>query len=344
MNPLLAAVAAVVLAAPPSTAPAGQWHLDRIGVPQAQAVSQGDGVLVGMFLASVDTTLPALGGRVRPGKYVGSGGEIKDRPASADTEAGKEASTALAGLVVAQGTGGVLGVAPRAEIQPINGPVGEEKVSQALRWLTDQGAKVIDMSGGFTVDKDTKSIDGVNYALSKNVVVILDARQADRLDRDATTGVLVVGGVTEKGERDSGDSFDSRIDLSAPGATLGLQGVTGPVAAQGDQQASAITAGVAALILAKDPQLSAPSVLDRLIGTAKDAGPAGKDSTFGAGVVDAAAAVTADRVPVAENPLGDPGPPEGDGLPVILVGAAVAVAAVLLVVVLWLVLRRRRRS
>ncbi|WP_433530645.1 S8 family serine peptidase [Micromonospora sp. CA-263727] len=358
----MAAVVAVVtplLATPAAAEPLRdqQWYLDRIGIRQAHAAVEGDGVLVGMFLSSVDAGHPDLGGQVRPGRYVGSGGEVKERPAELDTAAGRDVDTALAGLVVARGGDGVLGVAPRAQIQPISGPVGEEKVSQALRWLVDQGAQVIDMSGGFTVDGDVESIDGVRYALAQDVVVIMDARRADRLPGSASTGVLVVGGITAKDERDGAASFDSRIDLSAPGATLGLVGLAAgpspdrryaPIAAQGDMQASAIVAGVAALVRARHPQLNAASVIDRLLGTAQDLGPAGPDRTFGAGVVDAAAAVTTERPVVVENPLGDPGPPsvgllDRVGGVALLAGALCCLVAVLAAVGVALSVARRRR-
>ena len=354
---LLAAGVALTLGGPAAAAPPRdqQWYLDRIGVPQAHALTTGQGVLVGMFQSAVDTGDPDLAGRVRPARYVGSGGDIKPRPAGAESAAARAIGTGLTGLVVARGGTGPLGVAPGAEIQPINGPVGAEKVSQALRWLVDQGAKVIDMSGGFTVDDDTERIDGVNYALAKDVVVIVDARRADRLPEEATTGVLVVGGVTNDTERDGTASFGSRIDLSAPGATLGLVGLTGerssgrpygPIAAQGDLQACAITAGVVALVRARHPELNAASVIDRVLGTATDAGPPGPDSTYGAGVVDADAALTNDRPAVTANPLGDPGPPDSDGLFARYGVALAAVAAgfVVAAVVVLTMRRRRRRS
>jgi membrane-anchored mycosin MYCP len=345
----------VVPVTPAAAAPRDeQWYLDRLGAPAAQAVSTGDGVLIGMFQSSVDIADPALGGRVRPAKRVGPGGAVQDIPPGEVSAAGRAADTGAAGLVVARGSDGLLGVAPGAQIQPINGPTGEEKASQALRWLTDQGAKVIDMSGGFTVDNDTERIDGIAYALSKDVVVMMDARRADDLKDSATTGVLVVAGLTEDNERDGTASFGSRVDLAAPGATLGLIGRTGertngPIATQGDIQACAITAGVVALVRAAHPELKAASVVDRLLGTAKDLGPAGRDSTYGAGLVDAAAAVTTDRPAVTANPLGDPGPPR-DGGPtdrtiglVAIAGAAVVMVLIVVGVILLVVRRSRHR-
>ena len=352
---LLTGVALPVAAARPAVATPReqQWYLDRINVPQAHTVSLGEGVLIGMFLAGVDTSRPELAGRVRPGKYVGNRARVKDRPPGIDGGP-SDADTGLAGLVVAAGGAGPLGVAPRAEIQPISHPVGEKRVSAALRWLVDHGAKVIDMSGGFSITDDVTAIDGIRYALANDVVVIMDARSADRLPDTATTGVLVVGGINEEGRR---GSF-GRIDLAAPGATLGLTGLTnfntttgyGPLPVPGDLQASAIVAGVAALVRSRHPDLNAASVIDRLLNTARDAGPAGPDDTYGAGVVDAGAAVLSDRPPVTVNPLGDPGPPReslldrvGGGVAFAVAGLCCFLVVVAVVGVLLVLVRARRR-
>lgn len=358
---LTAAVTTLLLASPAAAdLPRDQqWYLDRINIDKAHAVSRGDGVLVGMFINSVNTGHPGLGGRVRQNKYVNFQGAVKDWPESAARSVGRDIDTPLAGLVVAQGGDNVLGVAPRAEVQPIDGPSGEKGVSQALRWLVDQGAKVIDMSGGFTVGREVDHIDGVRYALAKDVVVIMDATHARQLRESARTGVLVVGAIGAK-DKPIGGLPDGPVNLSAPGDVFGMVGLTGepspghqygPMVIPADMEACAIVAGAAALVRAKYPQLNAASVIDRLLGTAQDLGPIGPDGTYGAGMVDAGAAVTADRPAVTANPLGDPGPPNDPGLldrlggGVLVIGGAVCclLTVIVVVVVVLLVIRRRRR-
>jgi subtilisin family serine protease len=65
----------------------------------------------------------------------------------------------------------------------------------------------------------------------------------------------------------------------------------------GTSDATAIVAGVAALVRAKYPNLSAVEVMHRLTATAIDKGPAGRDDEYGYGIVDPVAALTANVPP-----------------------------------------------
>ena len=65
---------------------------------------------------------------------------------------------------------------------------------------------------------------------------------------------------------------------------------------------------VAALVRAAHPELDAANVVNRIIATAQDAGPPGRDPEFGFGIIDPLAAVTADVPLVDGNPLLDPTP------------------------------------
>ncbi|MEZ4386258.1 MAG: S8 family serine peptidase [Candidatus Krumholzibacteriia bacterium] len=122
-------------------------------------------------------------------------------------------------------------------------------------------------------------------------------------------------------------------DVTAPGQGIRSllpmpQGYSGETWS-GTSMATPLVAGVAALMLAKNPTLSPAGVDSLLEMTARDLGAAGKDVVFGAGVIDALAAVTAvpdDLLPdLAEAELlADPG---GDGVldPGELAGAVFAV-------------------
>jgi hypothetical protein len=59
--------------------------------------------------------------------------------------------------------------------------------------------------------------------------------------------------------------------------------------------------------------MSAADVVQRLISTAQDLGPAGRDRNFGFGLVDPVAALTAEVAPVPANQLDTAPPPGRDG-------------------------------
>jgi subtilase family serine protease len=120
-------------------------------------------------------------------------------------------------------------------------------------------------------------------------------------------GVLTVSGV----DRNGGASFDASsqgitIGVAAPSEELvGVVPGGGYVTWSGTSGASPIVAGIVALVRAAHPELDAANVINRVVSTARDVGDAGADYTYGYGLVDAAAAVTADVAPVSENPVGD---------------------------------------
>src|SRR5262245_30716256 len=114
----LCVIAVVVLAVSAFARPAAadnirdqQWHIPALHIPQAQTISQGEGVVVGLPDTGVDGKLAELAGAVLPGKAFGEGN---------DTDARVDYfghGTAMAGLIAGRGLpngAGVLGVAPKA--------------------------------------------------------------------------------------------------------------------------------------------------------------------------------------------------------------------------------------
>ncbi len=116
----------------------------------------------------------------------------------------------------------------------------------------------------------------------------------------------------------------------------------------GTSDASALIAGVAALVKAKFPNLSGREIYHRLVMTADDKGPPGRDAEYGYGIVNPVRALTADVPPLVEspspNPDGSPQSPQaqptggtGSGLANLAIFAVLGVllvAALVLVVVL----------
>jgi hypothetical protein len=70
---------------------------------------------------------------------------------------------------------------------------------------------------------------------------------------------------------------------------------TGTARRSGTSMAAPYVAAAAALVRSAEPKLSAEQVVQRLTGTAEDLGAAGRDDAYGAGLVDPARAVGAER-------------------------------------------------
>lgn len=219
------------------------------------------------------------------------------------------------------GPDGMIGVAPKAELLTVSlwlgseNPSGvdvEDQVPRAVKWAVDQGAQVINMSLGSTrPDWPASWDDAFLYAEQHDVVVVAAAGNRAggmvQVGAPATIpGVLTVAGVDEQRQA----SFDSStqgisIGVAAPADPLigGLPG-GGYADWSGTSGAAPLVSGVAALIRSKYPEMSAPQVINRILATAEDAGAPGPDNLYGYGLMNAAAAVSADVPAVEANPLG----------------------------------------
>lgn len=328
-----------------------QWYLDTLQVPDAQRVSRGAGVTVGMVASGLDVDHPDLQGRVEQPVWVDVRGRIQTgtMPEEMAKLGGSDlhGHTGTAAAAVGGGGSGLLGVAPEARLLAVRATtLSGDRAGPALRWLVDHGATVIIVPAGRLDDGGRSAI---RYAASRDVVLVAEQ---DGLGGDSPPGILTVADLSP----DGGSESDSAM-LAAPGS--GIVIATNRAANDGEAYGSSVlggagvglVAGAAALVRARYPDLNAASVVNRLLSTAVPL--AGSDASGTLALVDPLGALTAEVPPVQQNPAGDPGPydPDDDGddrgWPIrVLLGAAAAlfllvVAAVVLLLVL---LRRRRRT
>ncbi|MGI5214773.1 S8 family serine peptidase [Plantactinospora sp. CA-290183] len=342
-----------------------QWYLDALRVPEAHRISRGAGVRIGMLTSGIDADHPDLRGQVEQPAWQDSRGRVRTGAMPPEqarfTENDLRGYTGVAGVAVAKGGSGLLGVAPEAKVLALRGSVLTGRhVATGLRWLTDHGAKIIVLPSG---QLDDAGVDGVRYAVSRDVVVIGGA--AD--DFPETSGVLTVGELSIDGDRrDTG-----RALVTAPGSQLMVATAsatatgTDPADPDGygvsilDGPATGFVAGLAALVRARYPDLNAASVVNRLLGTATAVGGT-EGGRYGRGIVDPLSALTADVAAVQQNPAGDPGPPRDNGgpladdlvdngFPLLRIGLVIAGVLLLLLlvaalVIVFVVLRRRRAT
>lgn len=350
-----------------------QWHLRALRMDRVHAITKGAGVVVGVIDTGVEATHPDLRGQVLPGVGLGKGAG----PAGAAVDSDGH-GTGIAGTIAAKGGGAMraLGIAPAAKILPVRvvdkGYATTAAIDDGIRWATDHGARVINLSVAASTAAPDSTREAVAYALGKDVVVVAGAGNRPEGHTIVGTpanipGVIAVGATSESGGLWSGSVTGPEMVITAPGVEVVAPGSraagirSGYVAGTGTSSATAVVSGAAALIRARFPRLKAPDVINRLITTADDAGPAGRDDQYGYGRLDILRALTA-RVPsVSANPLGAPQASASarpgdlaagdDARPNPLTGEAIAglvlMATVLLVVpvalIILLVMSRRRR-
>lgn len=377
LRPVVAALVTgllVVGAAQPATAAprrAEQWYLDELRIDQVHRLATGRGVLVAVVDTGVDGSHPDIAGRLVPGgRTDGRSGDARTDPEGHGTH--------MAGIIAATNAArdGVTGVAPEAKILPIgiaikrHGDISGLKSAAGIRMATDRGAKVINLSYGTDGPPLEDEISAIRYALERDVVVVSSAGNTDRGDTDVNSpanipGVIAVTGTTKGGRFWSGSVQGPEAVIAAPGDSIYNIGPEhGYGWGDGTSDASAIVSGIAALIRSKYPDLDAPNVINRIIRTARDAGPPGRDSQYGFGRIDPIAALTAKVPTVSANPLlgeqsaspppraaeddnfdvtqyGDRGGPTDQQVMIIAIGIVV-VLVILIGLAIFLIWNRRR--
>ncbi|WP_290860624.1 type VII secretion-associated serine protease mycosin [Hamadaea sp.] len=295
-----------------------QWQLRQLRAQQAWRWSDGSGVTVAVIDSGVDGGHPDLVGQVLPGiDFVRAGGDGR-------TDAVGHGTT-VAGLIAGRSddSAGVLGLAPGAKILPVRVLDAKNEyddariVANAVRWSVDHGAAVINLSLGGSVTSPELA-DALDYAFEKDVVVVACTGNQSPPNPDDVwyparePGVLAVTGLSHGDGRTlwAGALTGPATVLAAPGADLVGARPGGYWTVEGTSFAAPLVSATAALIRSKWPDMSAANVVNRLISTADDLGPAGRDATYGYGALDPVAALSANVPGVLANPL-DTVPPPG---------------------------------
>ncbi|KHK98479.1 peptidase S8 [Microbacterium mangrovi] len=321
------AVLVLTGAAPPPDDPAdpvrkAEYWLDSTAVRDAWRVTQGQGQTIAVIDTGVGRAAqldPAVRGGTDESGVGSSNGRTPVGAVDADH------GSWVASLIAAQGESdgsGMIGVAPKAKVLSVSLGFGSsssvpfaEQVAKGIRWAVDQGASVINLS--FTTNSpewDPSWDDAFLYAYQHDVVIVVAAGNRGsgtaRVGAPATIpGVLTVAGVTRTGSASREASTQGiTIGVAAPSEELlGISADGQTVSWEGTSGAAPIVAGIIALVRAAHPHLDANDVIERVIQTARRAPPQKQvpDATYGYGIVDAAAAVSASGIRhVDTNPMG----------------------------------------
>jgi subtilisin family serine protease len=287
------------------------WGLSVYNVPEQWKLSRGEGVKVAVLDTGVDERHADLADAID---------ELRDFTRSRHGAADRQGhGTHVAGTIAARQNGkGVIGVAPdcRLLVGKVLGDDGSGDaagVAAGIDWAVGQGADVLSMSLG-SPEMSEEIAAAIRRAVAKGRFVVCAAGNEGRDDSVDFPGRLAetvaVGAVDRNGRVAKFSSRGEQVDLCAPGQDVVSTYPGGGYAKlSGTSMATPFVAGVVALLLAKHrlhggatPVENQRQLVEHLRRTAVDAGPVGKDPSYGFGLIDPASVLADPKG--AERPSG----------------------------------------
>ena len=272
----------------------------------------------GVTIADVDTgaaDIPELSGQISALSENFVPGENSSDVSPVGTAAGYDHGTLVAEALAAKAGEGVgaPGVAPGAQVMELkvsdNATVTDAAVYQAGEYAIAHGAKIINLSLGF-LGSDTLMSQLASDAAANGVLIVAAAGNYGE-DNDGYSvspanlaaqdqNVISVGASDMNDQRASYSDYGaSTVDLMAPGSYIVSQQPDGSfVFASGTSLAAPMVSATAALMLARDPSLTAPEIKQEILATA-DRPTSLAGLTVTGGRLNAAAAVAGVASPVA---------------------------------------------
>jgi subtilisin family serine protease len=271
-----------------------QYGPRNVKLPDAHRLALGRNVMIAVIDSAVDTAHPDLKGAVvHAFDVVG----VKD--ATPDFH-----GTAVAGIIRSRGV--VEGVAPQAQImsvrafrtRPRTAPeTTTELLLAAIDLAANYGARVLNMSF-YCRQRDGHLQELLRNVASRGIILVAaagnDGPSAPPVYPAAYPEVIAVTAVDEADRRYEFANRGRYIAIAAPGVDI-LAPVEGGRRdlVTGTSFATAYVSGIAALLLERDSSMNTAAVAQVIAAGADDLGPAGRDDDFGAGRINALAALQA---------------------------------------------------
>ena len=277
-----------------------QWGLKLPGFPAAWDREDGDGSAAApgaARIAVVDSGVQAAHPDLK-GKVVAQRDFVNGDAVAEDNSSGHGTHVSGVAAATTRNSRGVAGGCPDckllgAKVLDAYGNAYSSDIAQGIIWSADNGAKVINLSLGGPGAVQIEN-DAVDYAISRGAVVVGAAGNNAQIGNEpdypaAHPPVVAVAATDRYDKRAAFSNHGGYVDAAAPGVGIYSTVPGGYGSLSGTSQATPHVAALAGMLAAQGR--TGTEITSRITATAKDLGPVGRDPYYGAGRINAAAAV-----------------------------------------------------
>lgn len=280
------------------------WHLPNMNLNSAWDITRGEGITVAILDSGVDAAHPDLASQMVSGWNV-----VSNNTETSDVNGH---GTAVAGVVAAATNNNlaVASVAWNASLMPVrvtnqsDGWTYWSDIAEGVIWAVDHGADVANIS--YEISASDTITSAAQYMRNKGGVVVASAGNDNTdLGRSDNPYIITVA-ATDRGDvKASFSNYGALVDVTAPGnyiMTTKRGGSTGYW--WGTSFSAPATAGVVALIMAANPDLT-PDEVEAVLEDSADDLVSGYDwhAYFGHGRVNAGSAALMAMNTVSVEPI-----------------------------------------
>jgi subtilisin family serine protease len=268
---------------------AAQYAIGKLGLVDVHRQLKGSNVSVAVIDSQIDVKHPDLDGDI-----------AAEFDAVGTPEQPHSHGTGMAGAIASHRR--LMGIAPAARIYAVHafssGAASPESTTfnilKGLEWAADNSVRVINMS--FAGPRDPSIERALKSAHDRGIVLIAAAGNAGPksppLYPGADPNVIAVTATDVNDKLFAGANRGKYIAVAAPGVDILVPAPDNTYQlTTGTSVASAEVAGVAALLIERNPNLGPEDVRKVLTSSARRLGSKDRDDDFGSGLVDPSKAI-----------------------------------------------------
>ncbi len=284
-----------------STSMGAQYTLARIGLGDAQRLARGRGIVIAVIDSGVERAHPDFGGRAIDEL---DALDTVPRVTNATTSGLDPHGTGVAGIIAGRGL--VQGVSPDVRLLSVRAFGNAQNrgsafaitsaIVKGLNWSVENGARVVNMS--FAGARDAAMERNIAALPARRVVAIAAAGNGGAAAAPAYPAaypsVIAVTATDASDKLYDRANHGAYVAVSAPGVdVLVPAGRAEHDLQSGTSFAAPHVAGLVALMLDVNPDLSPDHVRQLLLAAVDDLGRPGRDEQYGAGRINAGKAIAA---------------------------------------------------